>query len=475
MKNFFSLLIIFTLLISNVNIIYAQNTTDNQEQSSPNKIYSTMWCENFPNICAESAIIMEAETASVLYGKNMHDKNFPASITKILTTLVALENSSMNETVTFSKDAVFEVDLDSSRIGIDVNEQLTMEQSLYAIMLASANEVSYAVAEHVAGDIPSFTKLMNEKAKEVGALNSNFTNPHGLPDSNHYTTAYDMALISRASLKNEDFCEISQTSTYTIPPTNIQEEARPLANHHKFINRNIPFEGAIGGKTGWTRISRHTLVTFAKRDGMTLIAVVMNCPSSNDLYADTSILLNYAFDNFELNTIDEVNIDINENIDFFVKYHSFFNLSNSPLQISENGKIILPNDVDINDTHRTINLAPIETLNNGENIIGSIVYSYNDSDLGSTDIIYNNNDSKALSESLYLTPTKVIAKEANNQTSNNIITEEETESSINPIVIGVAVGLIVMILGFASIYFFNPYRKHKIKFKNLMSDDFLDR
>ena len=95
--------------------------------------------------------------------------------------------------------------------------------------------------------------------------------------------------------------------------------------------------------------------------------------------------------------------------------------------------------------------------------------------MGSTDIIYNNNDSKALSESLYLTPTKVIAKEANNQTSNNIITEEETESSINPIVIGVAVGLIVMILGFASIYFFNPYRKHKIKFKNLMSDDFLDR
>ena len=110
---------------------------------------------------------------------------------------------------------------------------------------------------------------MNEKAKEVGALNSNFTNPHGLPDSNHYTTAYDMALISKASLANEDFCEISQTRTYTIPPTNIQEESRPLANHHKFINRNIHLEGARGGKTGWTSVSRHTLVTFAKRDGMT--------------------------------------------------------------------------------------------------------------------------------------------------------------------------------------------------------------
>lgn len=458
MKNFFPLLIIFMLMISNVNTIYVQATTD--------KTYSTMWCENFPNICAESAIIMEAETGSILYGKNMHDKNFPASITKILTTLIALENSSMNETVTFSKDAVFEVDLDSSRIGIDVNEQLTMEQALYGIMLASANEVSYAVAEHVAGDIPSFTKLMNEKAKEVGALNSNFTNPHGLPDSNHYTTAYDMALISKASLANEDFCEISQTRTYTIPPTNIQEESRPLANHHKFINRNIHFEGAIGGKTGWTSVSRHTLVTFAKRDGMTLIAVVMNCPSSNDVYTDTSNLLNYAFDNFKSNTINEVNVDMSENIDFFAKYHSFFNLSNSPLQVSENGKVILPNDVNFNETQRTIDLAPLETLNKGENIIGSIIYSYNDTNLGRTDIIYNNSDSEALSESLYLTPAKIIAKEPNKQNVNNTIKEEETENSINPIVIGVGVGLIVMILGFASIYFFNPYRKHKIRFKN---------
>ncbi len=458
MKNFFPLLIIFMLMISNVNTIYVQATTD--------KTYSTMWCENFPNICAESAIIMEAETGSILYGKNMHDKNFPASITKILTTLIALENSSMNETVTFSKDAVFEVDLDSSRIGIDVNEQLTMEQALYGIMLASANEVSYAVAEHVAGDIPSFTKLMNEKAKEVGALNSNFTNPHGLPDSNHYTTAYDMALISKASLANEDFCEISQTRTYTIPPTNIQEESRPLANHHKFINRNIHFEGAIGGKTGWTSVSRHTLVTFAKRDGMTLIAVVMNCPSSNDVYTDTSNLLNYAFDNFKSNTINEVNVDMSENIDFFAKYHSFFNLSNSPLQVSENGKVILPNDVNFNETQRTIDLAPLETLNKGENIIGSIIYSYNDTNLGRTDIIYNNSDSEALSESLYLTPAKVIAKEPNKQNVNNTIKEEETENSINPIIIGVGVGLIVMILGFASIYFFNPYRKHKIRFKN---------
>ncbi len=114
----------------------------------------------------------------------------------------------MNETVTFSRDAVFNVDLDSSRIGIDVNEELTMEESLYGIMLASANEVSYAVAEHVGGDFDTFIKMMNEKAKSLGAVNSNFVNPHGLPDPNHYTTTYDMALISRAAIRNEEFKDI---------------------------------------------------------------------------------------------------------------------------------------------------------------------------------------------------------------------------------------------------------------------------
>lgn len=461
MKKFLTLLIIFTLMISNVNTIFAQTISDDQEQSPTTDTYSTIWSENFPNICGKSAIIMEAETGSILYGKNMHDKNYPASITKILTTLIALENSTMNEIVTFSRDSVFEVELNSSRIGIDVDEQLTMEQALYGIMLASANEVSYAVAEHIANDIPSFTKLMNEKAKELGALNSNFNNPHGLPDPNHYTSAYDMALISKEALKNEDFCEITQTRTYTIPPTNIQEEERPLANHHKFINRSIPFEGAIGGKTGWTSVSGNTLVTYAKRDDMTLIAVIMNCPSSQDVYSDTSNLLNYAFDNFESSIVNEANIDIDENINFFSKYHSFFNLSNSPLQVSENGRVVLPNNVDISMTDRTVNLVPIETLNEGENIIGSVIYSYNDFDLGNTNIIYNNSDSKSLSKNLYLTPTKVIPTKNNDENIIDSTAEEETKSSYNPIIIGVAVGLIVMILGFAFIYFFNPYRKYK--------------
>jgi D-alanyl-D-alanine carboxypeptidase (penicillin-binding protein 5/6) len=153
-----------------------------------------------PSVNAEAAIVMDASTGLILYKKNMNEVYYPASITKILSSLLIIENSSPGEVVTFSRDAVFNVDLDSSRIGIDVDEQLTIQQCLYGILLESANEVTYAAAEHVAGSIPAFTDMMNERAKSLGALNSNFVNPHGLPDENHYTTAYDMALITKEAL-----------------------------------------------------------------------------------------------------------------------------------------------------------------------------------------------------------------------------------------------------------------------------------
>jgi D-alanyl-D-alanine carboxypeptidase len=184
-----------------------------------------------PNVYAEAAIVMDASTGLILYEKNMNGAYYPASITKILSSLIIIENSSPGEVVTFSRDAVFNVELDSTRIGIDVGEQLTIQQCLYGILLESANEVTYAAAEHVAGSISAFSDMMNEKAKSLGALNSNFVNPHGLPDDNHYTTAYDMALITREAMKNETFRKITGTRTYQIPPTNKQVETRYLRNH----------------------------------------------------------------------------------------------------------------------------------------------------------------------------------------------------------------------------------------------------
>jgi D-alanyl-D-alanine carboxypeptidase len=200
-----------------------------------------------PKVSAEGAIVMEASTGLILYEKNIDKIYYPASITKILTALIAIENSSMGEIVTFSKNAIFDVELDSSRIGIDVGEQLTMQQCLYAILLESANEVTYAVAEHIGGTIENFAKMMNDKAKSIGVKNTNFTNPHGLPDNDHYTSPYDMALITREAMKNETFRKIFATRTYQIPPTNIQKETRYLRNHHRFVlKQEYRYDDCIG-------------------------------------------------------------------------------------------------------------------------------------------------------------------------------------------------------------------------------------
>lgn len=442
MKRILTLLIIFTILFSN-HTVKAQNI-DNQ-----------------PDVASDGAIIMDADTGVILYEKNIHETYYPASITKILTTLVAIENSSLNEIVTFSKEAVFDVDLNSSRIGIDVGEQLTMEQCLYGIMLSSANEVSYAVAEHISGDIESFSKLMNEKAKELGARNSNFVNPHGLPDPNHYTSAYDMAMIAKGAIQNETFRNITQTRTYSIPPTNIQEETRYLANHHKFIKQDIQYDGAIGGKTGYTSLAKFTLVTYAKRNGMTLISVVMHSPTAEAEYGDTANLLNYGFDNFTINNIEDLEAPpIEDSNNFFTKYHSFFNTSNSPLEVSQNGKVILPNNISINDAEREIEFVPLEQLVDGKNVIGSITYSYNNNYIGETEIVFNNIDAPTLSKSLYISAPKVIS-----DNPEQVDDEKAESNNLLPIIIGVVVGIIVLALGLLIIFLRNSKNRRNRRYR----------
>lgn len=460
MKRIITFLILFSFII---NVNAKVNAQSIENESVANDIMTTqvesMWPNGFPNINSDAAIVMEASTGTLLYEKNMHETFYPASITKILTTLIALESSSMNEVVTFSKNAVFDVDLDSSRIGIDVGEQLTMEQCLNGIMLESANEVSYAVAEHIAGDIESFSKLMNEKAKELGALNSNFVNPHGLPDPNHYTTAYDMAMIARAAIQNDAFREITGSRTYTIPPTNIQEETRYLANHHKFI-KNKSFEGVIGGKTGYTSLAKYTLVTFAKRNGMTLISVVMHSPSSQDEYNDSANLLNYSFENFNLNRIENLESPaIESELGLFTKYRSFFNTSNSPLKVSQNGSIVLPNNVSFANTERKVELIPITQLVEGENKIGSITYYYKDHFIGETDIIFNNVDAPTLSKSLYISAPKVIPEDPEK------VLEDQKESNLKSILIGIFVGIIVLAVGLYLIFIEIPHLKRRKRYK----------
>ena len=170
----------------------------------------------------ESAIVMEVSTGTILYEKNMYDTHYPASITKIMTAMLAIENCEMDEIVTVPPEAVYMEDK-GTHIALDAGEQLTVEQCLYAIMLASANDAAYALAEHVGGTYENFIRMMNDKAKEIGCQNTNFTNPHGLPDESHVNSAYDMALITKAALQYDMFRTVSGAFYYEIPPYGTSE------------------------------------------------------------------------------------------------------------------------------------------------------------------------------------------------------------------------------------------------------------
>lgn len=252
-----------------------------------------------PAVWAESAVVMDLDSGAFLYSKNMDDTKYPASITKILTTLIAIEHSRPSEKVTFSANAVYGIEQGSSNIGIRLGENLTMEDCLYGMMLESANEVCVAVAEHISGSVDAFVELMNQKAASLGCTNTHFTNPNGLPDENHYTTAHDMALIAQAAYNNATFRKVCQTTTYCIGTTNKCGEKRWLSNHHKMLpDRDYTYEGCTGGKTGFTQAALNTLVTYAERDGRRLVCVSLRT-NGRQIYTDTASLLDYGFNNFQ--------------------------------------------------------------------------------------------------------------------------------------------------------------------------------
>lgn len=252
-----------------------------------------------PAVWAESAVVMDLDSNTFLYSKNMDAVKYPASITKIMTTLLAIENSGPNERVTFSENAIYGIERDSSHIGIRVGEILSMDECWYGMMLESANEVCLAVAEHISGSVDGFVELMNQKAAELGCTNTHFTNPNGLPDENHYTTAHDMALIAQAAYDNKTFRQVCQTQIYCIPKTNKCGEERWLSNHHKMLpERNYAYTGCTGGKTGFTMAALNTLVTYAERDGRRLVCVSLRT-NGPQIYLDTASLLDYGFNNFQ--------------------------------------------------------------------------------------------------------------------------------------------------------------------------------
>ena len=328
---------------------------------------------------ADGGIVMDADSGAVLFGKNLHETYYPASITKVLTALIVLEHCSLDEEVTFSYDAVYNVESGSSNAGIDEGDVLTVRDCLYALLLQSANEAANALAEHVSGSRDAFAELMNETAAGLGCQDSHFANPSGLNDENHYTSAYDMALICRAAIQNPMFLEIDGARYYDLPPTRNYPEGSTVYAHHAMLlpSRSQYYEGAFGGKTGYTSLAGNTLVTFATRNDMTLVAVVLNGHQTH--YSDTKAMLDFGFANFHTAPISQLD-------DRFSTLDSDLSIGGIPVgdlsDLSlEEGMITLPlsasiGDADVSVTYQLDGLAP-------ENAIAQVQYTYNDRLIGS--------------------------------------------------------------------------------------------
>lgn len=251
---------------------------------------------NVPEITSQTAIVADAESGYIYYDKNMHDKMYPASITKILTGLVAAENSYDSDPIVVTPEAVKGITNDYANIALCPGEEITMEEALYTMFMASANDSANAIAIKISGSIPKFTEKMNERAKKLGAVDSNFVNANGMPDEKNLTSSYDMALITQACLDNERVMKYFTAVKYIMPKTNVKEETVEYATLHKMMKNNYyKYDGVFAGKTGYEMMSGHTLVTVAKRDGRTIICVVMKSAAGNACYRDTKALLDFAF------------------------------------------------------------------------------------------------------------------------------------------------------------------------------------
>lgn len=391
-----------------------------------------------PQISAQAAILMDANTGVILYSKNMDEKLYPASTTKIMTCLLAMEQGNLDDMVKFTKEAVFSVPADGSNMGMDVGESITLEQCLYGILVGSANEVANAVAEHIGGTIDNFVSMMNDRAEELGCTNTHFVNANGLYDDDHYTSVYDLALISRAFFQNEMLCKIGNTSRYHFESTSTQPDDFYLNNKHKLITGEIPYDGICGGKTGYTDEARQTLVTCAEQNGMKLICIVFKEESPSQ-FTDTVELFDYGFHNFHVMNISENEKDYNIEATGFLQIgNDIFGSSKPILSIDTNSYVIIPNTIDFSDLNSEIDYSISD-----ENRIAQILYSYHDTYVGNAYL-----DLAANNTSTYDFDTNMTATDISVEKTEEAPKQDAIFINVKKVLIGILIFATVLILLF---------------------------
>ncbi len=388
-----------------------------------------------PAVYADAAIVMDMDTGEVLMGKAIDEKHYPASITKLLTVLLTLENATLTDQVEFTQDSVSFLQSEDAHIGMRPGEIIGMEDALYGILLASANEVSHAVAENVGkkylgGDYNRFIERMNEKSQELGCVNSHWVNSYGLHNEEHYTCAYDMAKIASNVYSYEAFRNIMKKYEHKIGYTNLVKEERVFQQTHRMLNPYSEYynETCTGGKTGYTEEAMNTLVTMAEKDGKRLVAVVLH-DYGTEVYKDTEKMLKYGFDNFKRIPVEGE--ETNGEIQRFVK---------------KDASLLLPSNLDFSKLQKEIVLTDTGIRT------GQVVYKFEGNEVGRFDV--------SLTEKGYRSLKTDNKEQATEKKEAEPIQTDHDKMIKTEVVFGILM-VVIFIMAFVKMILFIKRRKHK--------------
>lgn len=394
-----------------------------------------------PDVTADSAIVMDINSGAILYGKQVDKKEYPASITKIMTALLALENGDLNaDRVTFSEDCINFLEYGDAHIGMQAGEEISLNDAMYGMLLASANEVSYAIAENIGNKLgigyTGFIEKMTTRAQELGCENTHFMNANGLHDPNHYVSAKDMAMISAEAYKYEAFRNVIKTQQYTIPPTNLVGEQRTFQQNHKMIyeGNQYYYDACTSGKTGYTDQARTTLVSYAEKNGMQLVCVVLRT-RGGVAYTDTQALFEYAFNNFQKVLLKNVET------------------SKDFSKIPEDAYVILPKTASTDELMEKVEKTVSPAEDNKKE--AEVTYTYGEVPIGKATLAFSEG---------YLLKQEKKTEDAAGETEK--VKEEKTEGLPLGVKILLGIGVVILIAGIV-LYIYVCREKEKRRRRNL--------
>ncbi len=378
-------------------VCFAVPTAADGEDGEPSNINSSVTDSVLgggPQINAQAAVVMEVNSGAVLYSKNASASVAPTSLTKLMTALLAFENLSMSDTLSFSYASVYNIGTNVTRIGIVENERISVLDGLGAMLVASADEVAYALGEKMGGGkIANFYPMMNERMKALGGINTNFDSATGTGGTKQTSCAYDIGLLACELMKFPTYRTMAGARYYSIPVTNLKD-ARTMAQTHQFIRKNKTYEYAIAGKSGGASSDgRYSLCTYAEKDGMTIVAIVLGCSGNDASYDDSVSILNYAFENYKVHSMKSIESAVNDDYSGLFDYCPMFGDGTRDLiYIDRNSSVVLPHGGDPSTLTKTITYEIPSEYVHGENVIGHVVYRYQGHRVGRAGIIFYNQE-----------------------------------------------------------------------------------